>query len=49
VEAAAMCQRALAGDEKVLGPDHQSTLESVCNLGQDKLEEAVTMYQQRSQ
>jgi tetratricopeptide (TPR) repeat protein len=45
-----MYQRALAGYEKALGPDHTSTLETVNNLGllyraQGKLAEAEQMYQ----
>ena len=32
-EAEAMYQRALAGKEKVLGPEHPSTLMTVNNLG----------------
>jgi tetratricopeptide (TPR) repeat protein len=44
-----MLQRALAGYEKVLGPDHTSTLDTVNNLGllygdQGKLDEAEQMY-----
>ncbi|KAJ6118982.1 hypothetical protein N7471_013602 [Penicillium samsonianum] len=46
-----MYQRALAGKEKALGPDHTSTLDTVHNLGilyrdQDKLDQAEQMYQQ---
>ncbi|KAJ6125876.1 hypothetical protein N7471_010369 [Penicillium samsonianum] len=49
-EAEEMYQRALAGYEKALGPDHTSTLDTVNNLGalyfqQDKLKEAEEMYQ----
>ncbi|KAK0609054.1 Nephrocystin-3, partial [Lasiodiplodia hormozganensis] len=45
-----MYQRALAGREKALGPDHRSTLQTVNNLGllyknQDKLDKAEEMYQ----
>jgi tetratricopeptide (TPR) repeat protein len=45
-----MYQRALAGKEKALSPDHTSTLNTVQNLGnlysvQGKLEEAEEMYQ----
>ena len=45
-----MYQRALAGYEKALGPDHTSTLDTVNNLGilysdQGKLKEAEEMYQ----
>ena len=45
-----MYQRALAGREKALNPDHTSTLETVHNLGvlyrdQGKLAEAEQMYQ----
>jgi tetratricopeptide (TPR) repeat protein len=45
-----MYQRALAGCEKALGPDHSSTLETVNSLGllysdQGKLKEADEMYQ----
>ena len=45
-----MYQRALAGCEKALGPDHTSTLDTVHNLGilysdQGKLKEAEEMYQ----
>jgi tetratricopeptide (TPR) repeat protein len=45
-----MYQRALAGYEKALGPDHTSTLSTVNNLGylyseQGKLKEAGEMYQ----
>ncbi|KAJ5110529.1 FAD-binding monooxygenase [Penicillium argentinense] len=44
-----MYQRALAGYEKTLGPDHPSTLASVSNLGlvldsQGKYEEAEAMH-----
>ncbi|KAF7508034.1 hypothetical protein GJ744_009616 [Endocarpon pusillum] len=47
--AAVMHQRALAGTEKALGPDHPSTLITVDNLGllyydQGKLDEAEQMY-----
>ncbi|CAG8351730.1 unnamed protein product, partial [Penicillium nalgiovense] len=49
-EAEEMYQRALAGKEKALGPDHTSTLDTVNNLGnlysdQIKLNEAEGMYQ----
>ncbi|KAK9485193.1 hypothetical protein V1527DRAFT_452484 [Lipomyces starkeyi] len=49
-EAEEMCERALAGREKALGPDHTSTLVSVHNLGnlysdQGKLKEAEEMYE----
>ncbi|KAJ5726945.1 hypothetical protein N7493_005972 [Penicillium malachiteum] len=49
-EAEEMYQRALAGREKALGPDHTSTLDTVNNLGnlyrnQGKLREAEEMYQ----
>jgi tetratricopeptide (TPR) repeat protein len=49
-EAETMYQRALAGKETALGPDHSSTLATVNNLGnlyadQGKLQEAETMYQ----
>ncbi|KAJ5147913.1 hypothetical protein N7526_001265 [Penicillium atrosanguineum] len=49
-EAEEMYRRALAGKEKVLGPDHTSTLITVNNLGnlysnQGKLEEAEKIYQ----
>ncbi|KAH0533720.1 hypothetical protein FGG08_007587 [Glutinoglossum americanum] len=45
-----MYQRALAGKEKALGPEHTSTLDTVHNLGvlysgQGKLAEAEAMYQ----
>jgi tetratricopeptide (TPR) repeat protein len=45
-----MYQRALAGNEKALGPDHTSTFNTVHNLGnlyysQGKLGEAEQMYQ----
>jgi tetratricopeptide (TPR) repeat protein len=45
-----MYQRALAGCEKALGPDHTSFLDTVHNLGdlykdQGKLQEAEEMYQ----
>jgi hypothetical protein len=45
-----MYQRALAGKEKALGPDHTSTLGTVNNLGnlysdQGKLKEAEMIYQ----
>jgi Tetratricopeptide repeat len=39
-----MYQRALAGHEKALGLDHISTLRTVHNKGQGKLEEAQDMY-----
>jgi tetratricopeptide (TPR) repeat protein len=50
-EAEEMYQRALAGKEKALSPDHTSTLDTVNNLGnlyyvQEKLKEAEEMYQQ---
>ncbi|KAL6249467.1 hypothetical protein RBB50_003320 [Rhinocladiella similis] len=49
-EAETMYQRALVGYEKVLGPDHASTLRTVNNLsrlynGQGKLKEAKKMYE----
>ncbi|CAI7597003.1 unnamed protein product [Penicillium crustosum] len=49
-EAEKMYQRALAGYEEALGPDHTSTLNTVQNLGllysdQGKLKEAEEMYQ----
>ncbi|VBB78499.1 Putative protein of unknown function [Podospora comata] len=49
-EAEAMCQRALEGKEKALGPDHTSTLGTVNNLGllykdQCRLGEAEAMCQ----
>jgi tetratricopeptide (TPR) repeat protein len=49
-EAQEMYQRALAGKEKALGPDHTSTLNTVNNLGllysdQGKRKEAEEMYQ----
>ncbi|KAF7174280.1 hypothetical protein CNMCM6106_008500 [Aspergillus hiratsukae] len=49
-EAEEMYQRALAGYDKALGPDHTSTLDIVDNLGtlyrnQGKLNEAEEMYQ----
>lgn len=49
-EAEEMYQRALAGYEKALGPNHTSTLVTVNNLGnlfsdQGKLKEAEEMYQ----
>jgi tetratricopeptide (TPR) repeat protein len=49
-EAEEMYQRALAGYEKALGPDHTSTLDTVKNLGllykhQGKLQEADEMYE----
>ncbi|RDW69390.1 hypothetical protein BP6252_08410 [Coleophoma cylindrospora] len=49
-EAEKMYQRALDGYEKVCGPDHVSTLDTVNNLGcfyygQGKLDEAEKMYQ----
>jgi tetratricopeptide (TPR) repeat protein len=49
-EAERMYQRAPAGNEKALGPDHKSTLHTVNNLGllyrdQGKLDEAEQMYQ----
>ncbi|KAK8073318.1 hypothetical protein PG994_004217 [Apiospora phragmitis] len=50
VEAEAMYQRAIQGNEKALGADHTSTLDIVTNLGflhtsQGRLDEAETMYQ----
>jgi tetratricopeptide (TPR) repeat protein len=50
-EAEAMYQQALAGYQKVLGPDHTSTLAAINNLGtlysrQGKLQEAEAMHQQ---
>ncbi|KAJ5471509.1 hypothetical protein N7530_008866 [Penicillium desertorum] len=50
VEAEDMCQRALAGKENALGPDHTSTLDTVNHLGvlskdQRKLKKAEEMYQ----
>jgi tetratricopeptide (TPR) repeat protein len=50
VEAEQICQRALKGKEKVWGPEHTSTLDTVNNLGllyadQGKLVEAEQMYQ----
>jgi tetratricopeptide (TPR) repeat protein len=52
-EAEDMYQRALAGYEKALGPEHTSTLDTVNNLGllyrdQGKLAEAEAMYQRAS-
>lgn len=49
-EAESMYQRAFNGKEKILGPDHTSTLVTVNNLGvlyrqQGKLTEAESMYQ----
>ncbi|KAL2782391.1 hypothetical protein BJX66DRAFT_345881, partial [Aspergillus keveii] len=49
-EAEKMYQRALAGYDKALGPDHTSTLDTVNNLGnlysnQGRLKEAEEMYQ----
>ena len=49
-EAEVMYQRALAGYEQALGPDHMFTLDTVNSLGslykhQDKLKEAEMMYQ----
>ncbi|KAH0544047.1 hypothetical protein FGG08_001665, partial [Glutinoglossum americanum] len=49
-DAEAMYQRALAGREKALGPDHTSTLSTVNNLGnlygdQSRLADAEAMYQ----
>jgi tetratricopeptide (TPR) repeat protein len=49
-EAEEMYQRALAGKEKALGPEHTSTLQTVNNLGnlyknQGKRKEAEEMYQ----
>src|SRR5207248_1015961 len=49
-EAEEIYQRVLAGEEKALGPDHISTLNSIHNLGilysdQGKLKEAEEMYQ----
>ena len=45
-----MYERALAGKEKALGPDHTSTLDTVHNLGnlykkQGRLVKAEAMYQ----
>ncbi|KAI0402570.1 kinesin light chain [Xylaria palmicola] len=53
-EAEEMYQRALQGDEKALGPDHTSTLDTVNNLGnlysdQGKLKEAEEMYKRALQ
>ncbi|KAI3336292.1 kinesin light chain [Xylariaceae sp. AK1471] len=53
-EAEEMYRRALQSYEKVLGPDHTSTLNTVNNLGvlywrQDKLNEAEEMYQRALQ
>ncbi|KAN0072316.1 hypothetical protein V8E54_009245 [Elaphomyces granulatus] len=53
-EAEKMYQCALQGEEKALGPDHTSTLETVNNLGnlyvsQGKLDEAEKMYQRALQ
>ncbi|KAN0068322.1 HET domain containing protein [Elaphomyces granulatus] len=53
-EAEKMYQRALQGKEKVLGPDHTSTLSTVNSLGllyanQGKLDEAEKMYQRALQ
>ncbi|KAL4744045.1 P-loop containing nucleoside triphosphate hydrolase protein [Aspergillus similis] len=50
-EADEICQQALAGYKKALGPDHPSTLDTVHILGsvykdQGKLKEAEEMYQQ---
>jgi Tfp pilus assembly protein PilF len=47
-EAGQMLQRTLAGSEKALGPEHNSSLDTVSNLGlscrdQGKLEEAERM------
>ncbi|KAI9765554.1 MAG: hypothetical protein M1839_005420 [Geoglossum umbratile] len=49
-EAEAMYKRALTGKEKVLGPDHTSTLDTVHGLGvvyarQERLGEAEAMYE----
>jgi tetratricopeptide (TPR) repeat protein len=49
-DAEAIYQRALAGYEKALGPDHISTLQTVNNLGAlyadlGRLQDAETMYQ----
>ena len=49
-KAGQMYERALAGKEKTLGPDHTSTLDTVHNLGnlyrdQSKLEAAERMYE----
>ncbi|TVY20228.1 Kinesin light chain 3 [Lachnellula arida] len=54
VEAEQMYQRALQGKEKVWGPEHTSTLDTVNNLGilyadQGKLVEAEQMYQRALQ
>ena len=48
-EAEAMYERALAGREKALGPDHTSTLDTVNDLGglyrnQGRIAEAEAMY-----
>jgi tetratricopeptide (TPR) repeat protein len=45
-----MCKRAVAGEEKALGPEHTSTLDTVNNLGllyraQGRLVEAEAMYE----
>ncbi|KAL2142230.1 hypothetical protein VTI28DRAFT_1428 [Corynascus sepedonium] len=53
-EAEAMYQRALQGFERVLGPDHLSTLKTVNNLGdlyqhQGRLKEAEVTYQRALQ
>ncbi len=50
IEAEAMYERALAGFEKALGPEHISTLTVVCNLGnlyskQGKTVEAEAVYE----
>jgi tetratricopeptide (TPR) repeat protein len=49
-EAEELYERALAGSEKALGPEHTSTLDTVSNLGnlyakQDRLAEAEAMYE----
>jgi hypothetical protein len=51
VEAEQMYERALAGRQETLGPDHTSTLSTINNLGniycyQDKLAEAEQKYDQ---
>ncbi|KAI9862288.1 MAG: hypothetical protein M1813_004764 [Trichoglossum hirsutum] len=50
VEAETLYRQALAGYEKVLGPDHKATPDAVRNLNllyrrQDKLAEAEALYQ----
>ena len=49
-EAEAMYKQGLGGSEKILGPDHRSSLDTVhflCNLysDQDKFTEAEAMYE----